>query len=368
MERALVLARRGQGRVEPNPMVGAVIVDGDTIVAEGWHRRFGRPHAEREAIAACRNAGVDPRGLTMYVTLEPCFHVGKTPPCTEAILEAGLARICIAMVDPFPQVAGRGLKRLREAGVEVITGICESQSEQLNAPYVRRITEGLPWVIAKWAQTLDGRIATRTGDSRWISNDQSRHLVHQLRARVDAIIIGIGTARTDDPQLTARGVRLRRTARRVVIDPRLRLPEECRLLRSLESGGPPVMLVYDERIAGSDTKRVRRLHERGVELVSLPRDAQTGHLSVRAVLHHLAKAHDATNVLVEGGSAVTGDLLADDLIDEAMVFVAPMLMGDAKGVPAARGRTVETISQCRQLRLHHVRRYGDDVLLHYRRP
>jgi diaminohydroxyphosphoribosylaminopyrimidine deaminase/5-amino-6-(5-phosphoribosylamino)uracil reductase len=193
-------------------------------------------------------------------------------------------------------------------------------------------------------------------------------MVHQLRARVDAIAVGIGTARADDPQLTARGVPIRRIARRVVVDPRLRLPEECQLLRSLEAGGPPVMLAYDECIAGSDTRRVRNLHDRGVELLALPRDPGTKHLPMKAMLHHLAKAHAATNVLVEGGAGLIGDLLAGDLIDEAMVFIAPLLMGDAKATPAARGLSVDAIAEAKQLRLHNIRRLGEDVLLHYRRP
>src|SRR5919197_3355884 len=201
MSRALELAERGRGFVEPNPLVGAVVVRDGRVVGEGWHRRYGEAHAEVNALAA---AGEAARGATLYVTLEPCCHHGKTPPCTDAVLRAGVRRVVAAMADPFPQVAGQGVAQLRAAGVEVEVGVCEREARELNAPYLTLLAEGRPYVHAKWAMSLDGKIATRGGDSRWISGPASREVVHRLRGRVDAILVGAGTVRADDPLLTAR--------------------------------------------------------------------------------------------------------------------------------------------------------------------
>ena len=228
MRRALELAAQGQGAVEPNPMVGCVIARGAEILGEGWHRRFGGAHAEVEAL---KLAGERARGATVYVTLEPCCHHGKTPPCTRAILDAGVARVVAAMPDPFPQVAGGGLAELRAAGIEVQSGVLEEEARKLNAPYLKLLSTGRPWIIAKWAMTLDGKIATAAGDSRWISCLDSRSIVHQLRGRVDAIVVGRGTAAADDPLLTARPPGPR-TAMRIVVDTRASLSPQSQLVRT----------------------------------------------------------------------------------------------------------------------------------------
>jgi diaminohydroxyphosphoribosylaminopyrimidine deaminase / 5-amino-6-(5-phosphoribosylamino)uracil reductase len=220
MRLALDLAEKGRGWVEPNPLVGAVIVRDQQPVGQGWHRRYGEAHAEVNALA---EAGELARGATLYVTLEPCCHHGKTPPCTDAVLRAGIRRVVAAMPDPFPQVAGQGAARLQAAGVEVALGLCEAEARRLNAPYLKLLATGRPYVHAKWAMTLDGKIATRTGDSKWISNQASRQRVHALRGLMDAIIAGIGTVLADDPLLTARPPGPR-TAVRVVLDSRGRLP------------------------------------------------------------------------------------------------------------------------------------------------
>src|SRR3954451_2333572 len=221
MRQALQLAERGRGVVEPNPLVGAVVVRGGVAVGEGWHQRFGGPHAEVHALAAAGDAA---RGATLYVTLEPCCHYGKTPPCTDAVLRAGIARVVAAMTDPFPQVAGQGVAILRAAGVDVETGTGEAEARRLNAPYLTLLGKGRPYVHAKWAMTLDGKIATAAGDSKWISGDASRRLVHDLRGRMDAIIVGAGTVRADDPLLTARPPEPR-TPARIVLSTSGRLPE-----------------------------------------------------------------------------------------------------------------------------------------------
>ncbi|MDZ7615653.1 MAG: bifunctional diaminohydroxyphosphoribosylaminopyrimidine deaminase/5-amino-6-(5-phosphoribosylamino)uracil reductase RibD, partial [Patescibacteria group bacterium] len=214
MSRALELAARGQGFVEPNPMVGCVIARGAELIGEGWHRRYGGPHAEIEALHL---AGPRAAGATMYVTLEPCCHHGKTPPCTEAILRAAPARVVIAQRDPFPAVAGKGIARLQAAGIQVDVGLAEAEARELNAPYLKLLGTGRPWVMAKWAMTLDGKLATRTAESQWISGPESREIVHQLRGRVDAVIVGRGTAEHDNPALTARPPGAR-SATRIVLD------------------------------------------------------------------------------------------------------------------------------------------------------
>ena len=232
MRRAIELARRGEGLVEPNPQVGAVVLDAHgAVVGAGWHERFGGPHAEVMAIAS---AGAAARGGTLVVTLEPCCHHGKTPPCTDAIIAAGVSRVVIGVEDPFPQVSGGGVAALRRAGIDVETGVLAEAAARLSAPFRRLVVDGRPWVIAKWAMSLDGRIAAAGGDSRWISGEASRALVHTLRGRVDAIMVGIGTALADDPLLTARPPGPR-TALRVVVDSRARLPTESRLVRTNEA-------------------------------------------------------------------------------------------------------------------------------------
>jgi diaminohydroxyphosphoribosylaminopyrimidine deaminase/5-amino-6-(5-phosphoribosylamino)uracil reductase len=324
MSRALALAKRGQGYVEPNPMVGAVLVRDGQITGQGYHKRIGGDHAEIEAIKNC----VDPAGCDLYVTLEPCAHHGRTPPCTEAVIKAGVKRVFAAMQDPNEKVAGRGIAALRDAGIDVYVGLCEQEVRQLYEPYIKRMTTGLPWVIAKWAQTLDGKIATSTGDSRWISGEKSRRIVHQLRARVDAIMVGVGTVIVDDPLLTARNVKVKRQALRVVMDSSGRTPADARLLQ----GSPQTIVTKD---------------------------------SLRDVLLHLAKAHDATNVLVEGGSTLLGSLFADGLVDQLIVFAAPKVLGDYEALPAVRGLQIKEISDAKPLCLRAAKRVGDDVMLDY---
>lgn len=224
MYQALALAEQGQGWVEPNPMVGCVLVKDGRELGRGYHQQFGGPHAEVNALEDAKKRSEEVCGATVYLTLEPCSHFGKTPPCADALIQAQVARVVVAMVDPDPRVSGRGIERLREAGIEVVVGVCQPQAQQLNEPFTKRVTTGLPWVIVKWASTLDGKVATHTGHSKWISSPASRKLVHDIRARVDAVMVGIGTVLVDDPQLTARGVAVKRVARRVVIDPELRMP------------------------------------------------------------------------------------------------------------------------------------------------
>jgi diaminohydroxyphosphoribosylaminopyrimidine deaminase/5-amino-6-(5-phosphoribosylamino)uracil reductase len=339
MQRALELAERGRGHVEPNPLVGAVLVRDDQVVGEGWHERYGQAHAEVNALTA---AGAAARGAALYVTLEPCCHHGKTPPCTDAIQRSGVVQVVAAMLDPFPEVASRGAGLLREAGIVVDVGMCEREARRLNAPYLKLVTTGRPYVHAKWAMTLDGKIVARTGDSRWISNEASRQRVHELRGRVDAIIVGIGTVLADDPLLTARppGPRI---ATRVVLDTQGRLPAESRLVRTM--GEAPLL-----QVTGG---------ARGVsEVLVLPLDG--GRVSVSALLDELGQRR-MTNVMVEGGTEVLGSFFDAGAVDEVWVFVAPKIVG-GKGVVGGRG--VDRMAAALQVREWSAEMVEGDIMLH----
>lgn len=366
MQRALTLAERGMGAVEPNPRVGAVVVRAEQVLGEGYHASFGGPHAEAAALADCRARGHDPAGATVYVNLEPCAHQGKQPACVDALIEARVARVVVAMEDPSAAMRGQSLARLREAGIEVTSGIEQAAAHWLNRAFVMRLTEGRPWVIAKWAQTIDGKIATQSGDSQWISGASARQRVHAWRGEVDAILVGPGTFAQDNPTLTARGDTVHRKARRVVVAPSAdQLPGQT----LLETEGPPVTLAVadDEPTRTAVEKQVASLARSNVTVVGCASDAG-GRLDLGQLLTHLAEAHDASQVLVEGGGGVIGDLLRRDLIDEMRVFVAPKILGDERGTSSVTGLRREAIAEADTFALHHIERIDDDVLLTYRKP
>lgn len=352
MLRALELAARGRGFVEPNPLVGAVVLDASgNRVGEGWHQRYGGPHAEVFALEA---AGEKARGGTLLVTLEPCCHWGKTPPCTEAVLRSGVRRVIAALTDPFPQVAGGGLRLLRQAGLEVHVGLCEAEARRLNAPYLKLLGTGRPWVHAKWAMTLDGRIATRTGDSQWVSGEESRRRVHELRGRVDAVLVGRGTVVADDPLLTARppGPRV---AARVVVTASGDLPDRCRLRATARE--VPVLVFT---ATGNEGKLAGWAAD-GAEVVTLPR-SDAG-LSLDAVLADLGRRR-FTHVLVEGGAGLLGSLLDQAAADEFHVFVAPKLVGGDKALSPVAGAGVSEMSRALRLTDFTAEPSGDDIYLH----
>jgi len=352
MLRALGLARRGQGFVEPNPMVGCVIAAGEEVVGEGWHQQFGGPHAEVAALSA---AGERAKGATMYVTLEPCCHQGKTPPCTDAIIAAGITRVVTAMRDPFPQVAGGGLKRLAAVGIDVELGLHEGEAQELNAPYSKLLSTGRPWIIAKWAMTLDGKIATRSGYSKWISGEAAQQISHQLRSRVDAIMIGRKTAQLDDPLLTARpeGDSPARVATRVILDSMAGLPSFSQLVRT--AGKNPTLVV-----AGPEApdKELRRLTAAGCEV--LPFAATSRYERLIELLDELGRRR-MTNVLVEGGSNLLGSLFDARQIDEAHVFIAPKLFGGVRARSPIRGAGVEQVAEALALDHPRIQSVGDDL-------
>jgi len=335
MRRALELASRGLGHVEPNPPVGAVIVDDNLqLLGEGYHQQFGGPHAEVHALA---DAGESANGATIFVTLEPCAHHGKTPPCADAVIRAGLKRVVVAMQDPAPHVDGSGIERIRQAGIEVEVGLLEPEAQRLTAPFVKRITTGQPWIIAKWAMTLDGKIASHTTHSQWISNATSRQVVHQLRGRCDAVMVGIGTALADDPRLTARPPGPR-TAARIVVDSRARLPITSQLVQTARET-PLLVAVLDS----APDAACAALTDAGAEVLRLAGD-DSNHVSLPALCEELGR-REMTNILVEGGAGLLGGLHDAGLIDECQVFIAPKLVGGASAPSPLGGRGLEQIPQ-----------------------
>lgn len=353
MRLAARLAVRGHGHVEPNPMVGCVVLDRDGAFAGwGYHRRIGGAHAEVEAL---KRAGAKARGGTAIITLEPCTHHGRTPPCVEALRTAGIARVIYGEKDPNAQAAG-GDAWLRGADIA-----CEQlslpETRDLNAPFVKRVTTALPWVIAKWAQTVDGRIATRAHDSKWISGDRSRAMVHRERGRVDAILTGIGTVMRDDPLLTCRVGTPRRNAVRVVVDPELTLPLDRQVVRTAREHRTVVTTL--PKAFGEKSEHRRALGDLGVGCMKQ-------HSDFRGLLEALRREFDVSNVLIEAGGGLTGALLREGLIDEAWVFVGPRLLADEEAFGPARGFTTMRIEDGVPMRLLSVHRRGPDALLHYR--
>ncbi len=339
---ALEIARRGLGRVEPNPMVGCILVHEGVCIGQGYHSHFGGPHAERAAVDDARRKGYADRlrGSTAYVTLEPCCHQGKTPPCTRLLLDVGVRRVVVGLEDPFPDVAGKGFAQLRASGVQVEAGVQAESVRQLLAPYLKRTTTRLPWIIAKWAMSLDGRIATRDGASQWISNTESRAIVHQLRSRVDAIVVGRGTALADDPLLTARlpdGQPPLRTALRVVVDSNLSIDPKSQLVQTAQQFPT---LIWSGPTA--DTEKIQTLKRFGCEVeVSATREAD---LRLDGLLKFLVQEHDATNVLVEGGSKLLGSLLDLRQIDECHAFIGPKLIGGSDAPSPIGGMGIAVIA------------------------
>ncbi len=346
MARALKEGRKGH--TSPNPHVGAVIARGETIVAVGHHERAGGDHAE---VAALRKAGDAARGATLYCTLEPCNHFGRTPPCTDAILAAGVERIVIGCSDPKPHVEG-AIAKLVNAGVSVVVGTRSDECRALIADFTRHRTEKMPYAILKAAVTLDGRTATRSGDSKWITGETARKEAHRMRERADAVLVGVGTVLADDPELTVRHVR-GRDPLRVVLDTHLRTPSTAKLLRH-GSRAKKTLLVHGPAARVLDPIE-------GVELIEAPLGAD-GKLDVRAVLSMLA-ARDIVRLLVEGGSAIHGALLREDLYQRAALFVAPRLLGDPAALPLADAGPVAKITDGWRLRAPNVRRLGDDMLV-----
>ena len=352
--RAIELAARAQGRTSPNPLVGAVIVKDGRRIGEGFHEAAGEPHAERMALAACTE---DPAGATMYVSLEPCAHHGRTPPCTDAIVEAGIKRVVVGSDDPSDKANGRGLGILRDEGVavELVNGEVAQAARLLNQPFRKHARTGRPLVVLKWAMTLDGKVATRTGDSKWISGEASRARAHRWRAESDAVAVGIGTALADDPLLTARVEGVARQPRRVVFDAEGRLPLDGNLVRSAATA--PVIAVVSR--AASRT-HVQGLESAGVEVIVASGENETAR--VESALDELGE-RDVQSLLLEGGPHLAGAFLDGGQVDELRVFIAPVVAGGRQAKPATEGEGVERIADAARAVATEVELIGDDVLV-----
>ena len=352
MHHALELARQAIGSTSPNPAVGAVIVKDGRIVGEGFTQPAGQDHAE---IVALTQAGEKARCSTMYVTLEPCPHTGRTMPCTEAILRAGVSEVYFSLIDPNPLVSGKGLRELQEKGVKVHTGQGEALSRSLNEAYFKYITHGTPFVTAKFAASLDGKIAARSGDSHWISSRESRQWAHKIRAVSDAVTVGIGTALADDPLLTARDENdepFSKQPLRVIVDSRLRLSPTARLFRQLG----PILIA-----AGHPSpKAVSEIRALGVEVALLP--SEDGRVGLEALLSLLGE-RQVTSLMVEGGSELLGSFFDLDLVDKVAVCIAPVIIGGAAAKPAVGGRGSNTLAEAYRLRNVEVEPLGDDLIV-----
>ncbi len=361
MTRALDLARRGRGRVEPNPMVGSVVVKDGRVVGEGWHETFGGPHAEVQALDA---AGDQAQGATLYVTLEPCCHHGKTPPCTDRVIASGIRRVVVAMPDPFPAVAGKGIGQLREAGIDVVGYCLEEQARQLNAPYLTLIEKGRPFVHAKWAMSLDGRIATATGDSKWITGPAAREHGHFFRAQVDGILVGMGTVIADDPLLTPRlpdGQSPLRVPTRIILDSRAHLRRDSLIVRTAREFKTIVACTNLARPAD-----ISRLSAEGCECIVF-RPTKEGRVPLRDLLEALGSKR-MTHLLVEGGGETIGSFVDDQLVDALRVYIAPRVIGGLEARPAVAGVGSPTLLESLQFQFAPPVALGPDLFVEGTKP
>jgi len=349
MRRALILARKGIGKTGPNPAVGCVIVKDGIVVGEGWHKKAGTPHAEIHALA---RAGARAENADVYVTLEPCSHFGKTPPCADALIAAGVARVYAGMVDLNPRVSGKGLEKLRTAGIEATAGILEDACRLVNEPFIKHVTTGLPFVILKSALTLDGKTATAAGDARWITSERSRRFVHKLRSQVDAIMVGVGTVIADDPLLTSR-IPGGKDPLRVVVDSRLHIPLHARMLHQ-ESGAKTVVATVSD-----DAAAISGIRETGADILICKE--KNGKVDLHDLMARLGAMH-LQSVLLEGGSTLAGEALRQGVIDKVMLFYAPKLVGgDGPGLFAGKG--VARMEGAIRLRDITYTRFGEDLLI-----
>jgi diaminohydroxyphosphoribosylaminopyrimidine deaminase / 5-amino-6-(5-phosphoribosylamino)uracil reductase len=351
MKMALDLAASAKGRTNPNPIVGAILVKDGVIVGSGLHRKAGEPHAE---VHAFRMAGEHAEGATLYVTLEPCSHFGKTPPCANLVKESKVARVVVAMQDPNPQVAGRGIGLLREAGIVVEVGVLEKEARMLNERFVHNMVKRTPFVISKVAMTLDGKIAAYNGHSKWITGEESRHNVHLLRNEVDAILVGIGTVLADDPMLTTRLESGGKNPIRVVLDSDLKTPLEAKIIDTSEA---KTWIVAKE---GVNQEKAKVLEEKGIEIINVPQTESGLDLSV--LLNNLYEK-GITDLLVEGGSEINGSFLRAGLINKFSIYVAPKILGGRDSLTPFTGDNAESMDEALEVIIHSVENVGEDILI-----
>lgn len=347
MKKALELAKRGAGFTSPNPMVGAIIVKDGKVVAKGYHRRFGGLHAEVEAI---RSGGVKVRDATMYVNLEPCSHFGKTPPCVHEIVKAGISKVVVSMIDPNPNVAGKGMAILRQKGVKVELGLLASETERLNEAYIKCTLKGEPFVIMKAAVTLNGMIADASGNSKWISCESSRRLVHRLRREVDSVVVGIGTVLRDNPELTVRLAKSKRNPKRILLDTQLRVPLEAKIL----DDAAPTIVVTSNR-----SEKAELLKRTGKEIWFIDR-SETGQVNLRDFLCRAA-SEGIASILVEGGRKVYSSFLREKLVDKFYLFITPKFFGD--GIPIVEKLDIKRVEDSLCLKNLSFKRVNSDILI-----
>ena len=355
MQLALRLAAKGRGKVEPNPMVGALLIRDGQVISQGYHERFGAAHAEINALDNCPQS---PAGTTMYVTLEPCCRQGKTGPCSDALIRAGLAEVVVATKDPSEKVCGRGLEQLRRAGIKVTLGPAGPAARRLNAAFFKLHRKGRPFVLLKWAQSLDGKIARPSGESRWISNEKSRRFAHRLRRDSQAVLIGIGTALADDPLLTPRPALGQRLPLRIVVDSRLRLPVDSQLART--AGKAPLLIATTDHALQTNRDTAAALKDAGAELWAV--NPGPGPIDLAKLLDILGQ-REILNLMVEGGSQILTEFLTHNLADEICVFICPLLIGSKEAPGPFGGVGPDDIGQALKLQNISTRRFADDLLI-----
>lgn len=356
MRLAIELAKRGEGWVNPNPQVGCVIVRDGMVIGQGWHHAFGRLHAEREALADCKRRGRDPRGACAFVTLEPCNHTGKTPPCTDALIEAGIARVVVGSADPNPEVSGAGISRLRAAGIEVRTGFLEDECDRLNAPFFTYITTGRPLMIAKYAMTLDGKIATKRGASKWITGEEARGRVHRDRARFAAVMVGKNTIMIDDPALTARIPKEHpHQPAHITVDSTLSIPLESHFVALAQEIPTYLFTCNDDECAA------RPYEQRGCTVITVPATA-SGRVDLDTVIDEIGK-RGLDSVIVEGGPALLGALFDINAIDWVQAYIAPKVFGGAEAPSPVGGVGVDVPDEASVLKTYTITPIGSDILI-----
>lgn len=358
MKRAIELAKQGAGWTAPNPLVGAVVVKNGRVIGEGYHRKYGELHAERNALAACTE---DPAGATLYVTLEPCCHYGKTPPCTEIIIEKKIAKVVIGSRDPNPKVAGKGARILREHGIEVVEDYMREACDALNPVFFHYITTKTPYVVLKFAMTLDGKIATRTGASKWITGEAARNHVHQLRGRYAGILAGIGTVLADDPMLNCR-IDGAHQPLRIILDSHLRIPMGSRLVRSAKEY--PLLIVCNEstRDREEGASRIQKLEEAGAKVWTLPE--KNGHPDLNVLMQRLGE-EKIDSVLIEGGGTVNEAALKAHIVHHVYAYIAPKIFGGEDAKTPVEGSGIRLPQECANLRLAKITVLLNDMLLEY---
>jgi len=349
MQTAIALARKGIGKTSPNPAVGAIIVKNGRIIGKGYHKKAGRAHAE---INALKQAGIKAKGAEMYVTLEPCNHFGRTPPCADAIIKAGIKKVFIGMKDPNPLVAGNGIRRLRSAGMDVAVGMLEDECRGINEAYIKYITTKTPFVTLKLASTLDGKIATAAGESKWITGEDARRFAHRMRREADAVMVGIGTVLKDNPELTTRLVKGKDPIR-IVIDSKLSIPVNAKVLNTKRGG---IIIATTKPVKGG---RIKALFDKGAEVLALP--SKTGEVDLKALMKELGK-REITNLIIEGGPTLAASAIKDGIVDKIAIFYAPRIFGK-EGLPMIEGLGIRRLKDAVSLSRLECKRLGGDILV-----